>query len=120
MKNKGFTLIELIGTIVILSLIVLVIVPPISSSIKNGAEKADEQTKQSIIMAAKSWVSDNKPAATCCIKVSELESSGYIDGDVTWQSKKEKDNNQIFVKIKKQANNKYEYEYSEECDVTCQ
>ena len=60
MKNKGFTLIELIGTIVILSLLLLIISPLVTRSIKEGTEKADNQAKTSIELAAKNWASDNK------------------------------------------------------------
>lgn len=53
MDRKGFTLIELIAVIVILSLIAMVVFPAINSVIKNSKEKAFDQQKATIIKAAK-------------------------------------------------------------------
>ena len=72
MKNKGFTLIELIGTIVILSLLLLIISPLVTRSIRNGVKNADEQAKTNIEMAAKNWASDNKGSTAKFVTVSEL------------------------------------------------
>ncbi len=77
MKNKGFTLIELVGTLVILSLMLLIITPAISNSLKKGVQDADKQTQGSIIMAAKNYFSDNKDKD--CVNLSDLQSEGYID-----------------------------------------
>ena len=77
MKNKGFTLIELVGTLVILSLMLLIITPAISNSLKKGVQDADKQTQGSIIMAAKTYFSDNKDKD--CVHLSDLQSEGYID-----------------------------------------
>lgn len=81
MKNKGFTLIELVGTLVILSLMLLIITPAISNSLKKGVQDADKQTQGSIIMAAKNYFSDNKDKAKdkACVNLSDLQSEGYID-----------------------------------------
>ena len=82
MKNKGFTLIELIGTIVILSLLLLIISPLVTRSIRNGVKNADEQAKTNIEMAAKNWKSDNKGNDAAFVTVSELINGGYLDEEV--------------------------------------
>ena len=48
MNKKGFTLIELVGTILILSLVVLIAIPAISRSLNNGVNNVDEQLKRNI------------------------------------------------------------------------
>ena len=57
--KKGFTLIELIGIIVILGVISFIVFPVVSSSIKNGKEKAYNEQVGRIIEAAKKWANDN-------------------------------------------------------------
>ena len=60
MKSKGFTLIELLGVIIILSLLLMIIVPSVVGSIQDGQENADESTTNSIVLAARNWLSDNR------------------------------------------------------------
>ena len=112
MKNKGFTLIELIGTIVIISLIALIIIPAISNTLKEGIKDAEEQTEKSIVLAAKNYFSDN-PKETC-VELKTLQEQGYID----YKIKSPIDNTEITYKkvtITK-TNGKKEYEYR---DGTC-
>ncbi len=77
MRNKGFTLIELIGTIVILSLLLIIIIPAVGNKLKKGTEDAEEQTKKSIILAAKNYESDHPEAD--CVDLFTLQQQGYID-----------------------------------------
>jgi len=77
MKKNGFTLVELIGTIVILSLIMLIIIPNVSNSMKKGVEDADKKAKEGIELAAQNYVADNGYIA--CIDVSTLVNNGYLD-----------------------------------------
>ena len=86
--NKGFTLVELIGVVVILSAILLIIIPNVTSGTKKGIKNADEQTKQNIILAAQNWASDNKSLMPQTngniykVKVSVLTEEGYITDKV--------------------------------------
>ncbi|MBR3198630.1 MAG: prepilin-type N-terminal cleavage/methylation domain-containing protein [Bacilli bacterium] len=77
MKNKGFTLIELIGTVVILSLLLIIIVPAIGDKLKKGREAAEQQTKNNIILGAKNYVSDHPD--TSCVDLETLQQQGYLD-----------------------------------------
>ena len=85
MSNKGFTLIELVGTIVILSFLLLIISPIITRSIRNGVETADRQVKSNIELAAKNWASDNKgflpkvQNEVYKVAISDLQNEGYLD-----------------------------------------
>lgn len=85
MSNRGFTLIELVGTIVIISFVLLIISPVITRSIRSGVETADKQVKSNIELAAKNWASDNKGVLPKTqndvykVKVMDLQNEGYLD-----------------------------------------
>ena len=125
MSNKGFTLIELVGTIVILSFLLLIISPIITRSIRNGVETADRQVKSNIELAAKNWASDNKgflpkvQNEVYKVTISDLQNEGYLD-DVKLPSDLS-DINTSCVFITKvnsddSVKNKYKYEYRDsEC-----
>ncbi len=59
MKNKGFTLMELLGVIVILAIIALITIPVTYNIIKTSREKAFVDTGYSIINAAKQTQTKN-------------------------------------------------------------
>lgn len=122
MKNKGFTLIELIGTLVILSLLLIIIAPLVTRSLRNGIKKADEQAKTNIELAAKNWASDNKGLLpkiqnnSYNIKVSEMINQGYLDDEIKLPGN-DTNPDTVCVKITKtnetnSVKDKYEYNYS--------
>lgn len=84
--KKGFTLVELIGTIGIFSLVLVLIVPAVTNSLRKGIEDADENTISNIKSAARNYVSDNK--SSTCVNVSTLKNNGYLDDNLVWPSDK--------------------------------
>lgn len=56
MKNKGYTLIEVIGVLIILSFIIIIAVPTISKSLKSSKNRAYLAQLNEIEVATKSWV----------------------------------------------------------------
>ena len=76
MKNKGFTLVELLSVIVILSVLMLIAIPTavgVSSKVK------EKLLEEKIVLAEKSailWAQDNKICFTIN-QCSELTSSGF-------------------------------------------
>ena len=119
MKNKGFTLIELLGVIIILSLLLLVIVPSVTSNIKKGQKEADENTKNTIILATKNWLSDNKAivnnSTSYTVNVSTLQDEGYLDTNIILPSKNcSLENASVTIGVTKKDNNiKYDYKYND-------
>lgn len=85
MNNKGFTLIELIGSIIILTIIALVAFPAILNVMTTSQNEIDNAKKQLAERAAKEYVEDNvnlypreAGAASKTIKVQDLVAQGYI------------------------------------------
>lgn len=118
MKNRGFTLVELLGVIIILSLLLMVIVPSVVSSIQNGQENADESTTNSIVLAARNWLSDNRDVvknnSPYTITVATLKSEGYLEGDITLPSKGCSLNSaSVTITATEKSNiTKYDYKYN--------
>ena len=59
MKNKGFTLLELIGTVVILAIIMLIALPAILSMLSDGQSKVDDSLIGLVESAANQYVQEH-------------------------------------------------------------
>ena len=87
--KKGFTLVELLGTIVILSLIVIVAFPAIISQMKKSNEAVDSSVKHVVEAAARDYMNDNietyrkalqgKTVSYGTKKVTDLVTAGYLE-----------------------------------------
>jgi len=121
MNRRGFTLVELIAAMVLLSLLVMIIVPTTSKVLKKSNQDVDKTTKNNIIAAAKNWATDNKnnlpKSGSRIISVSQLQSLGYIDKNIKLNSKE--NINEKCIKItnttKEGGRSRYKYEYSDTC-----
>lgn len=79
LNNKGFTLVELLGVIVILVAILLIAIPTITSSIERSKEKQLNGKIDLIISGAELYISDIKTSSNSChIELSTLRSGDYI------------------------------------------
>ena len=58
--KRGFTLVELLGTIVILSLIVIIAFPAIISQLKKSNDTVDSSAINVVESAARKYMQDNK------------------------------------------------------------
>jgi len=58
MNNKGFTLIEILTTLVIISLILLIAVPSVASLLNQGKEKSYEILKNNLPTAAENYITE--------------------------------------------------------------
>lgn len=93
MIKKGFTLVELLAVIAVLSIISMIAFPIVSDIIDNSEKKAYEQQIKSIEKASEKWVANNSRALieidaddnmvkkSCYITVSTLQNQGYINVD---------------------------------------
>jgi len=60
MNKKGFTLVELLGVIVILSILVLISIPIINSIVNDSKKQIKETNVITILDAAYSWAMDDE------------------------------------------------------------
>ena len=72
MKNKGFTLVELLGVFVVLAIMLIVTVPAITSSLKSADQKEYDSFVNNIIDSAELYVETNRE------KFPELSSIGGV------------------------------------------
>lgn len=104
--KKGFTLIELIGVIVILSLITMIAVPTITAMIKNKEKKTNEIVDNTIMASANKYVIDNpriyilEKNAVFLISVQDLITNKILDKNILINSNKYKDKDLNKTKVK--------------------
>lgn len=122
MKNKGFTLTELIGVIVLLGIISLIAVPIINSTLTNSKVKAYNAQINTLEEAGKKWGVENTkylPVDTisCNISIAELITLGYIEDDKIIDPR---DNTEMHGTIEISyidASKTYYYDYKETADT---
>ena len=89
--KKGFTLMELIATLIILSIIGLIVTPNILVSIRDYKEQVYENNINAIENAAKSWVADHvndthfptDESFSLLVTIDELINDNYLDEKVS-------------------------------------
>ena len=88
MKNKGFTLVELLAILGVLAVITLITVPIIDSTIKKNKEKLYNSQINSIKASLKTWGDDNIESlpvdenTPLNITLGRLKSDGFVDIDI--------------------------------------
>lgn len=87
MKN-GFTLVELLGVIFIISVLALITVPLINSTLNKGKQNLSSVQEEQLKKGLKDYYSSNLselsslPTGKTCKSVSEIQSSGYLPSDI--------------------------------------
>lgn len=89
MRNKAFTLVELLGVIVILGIIAVITVPIVQRTIIENTEKAYEDQIISFERAARNYVASdvynmtNCQTRICTVSLKELQEKGFLpSGDI--------------------------------------
>ena len=118
-KEKAFTLIELLGVLVVLGLIVLIAFPNIVSLIEKTDDKEYERLKKDVELATEVYVNQNKDNFNLTdvndfvfIELWELTEGGYFDKKTINPRTKEKIDLNSTVLVRVLENNINEYEYT--------
>jgi len=122
MKEKGFTLIELIASIVLLGIIALIVFPEVNNTINNSKEKAYNTQIESLINSTKSLAAkhtellpDIGSDEIVCITPTILMNYGEIETD-NIVDPRDKSKLKGFVLISYNIEyNQYVYEFSLSC-----
>ena len=86
--KKGFTLIELIGVLVILGVLVAFTFPMVIDIVNDKKQKTEGYEVQMIQNAAKLYIKDNKlEGQATCIDISDLQSGKYLKSVNTTKTK---------------------------------
>lgn len=91
MNNKGFTLVEVITTLAILSLLTLILVPTVNSMIQKQNENSLKELEESIKTSSLNYAKENKwdldidcseNKNTVTITLEELLNKNYLTGTI--------------------------------------
>lgn len=70
-NNRGLTLVELLGVLVILSLLVMIVTPSITRNLKESSVELCYHQLDSLVSASKNWLTD---------QINDNYNNLYIDG----------------------------------------
>lgn len=118
-NKKGFTLVEILGVMVLLGLIALIIIPLVDKHIVEAREKAYQTQINNIILGAKSWAVDNPLSEFLPtdegdieeITLGDLMEEGYVEYDIVNPKTKKKFSRESTIEIQK-VKNGYQYRFS--------
>lgn len=119
--KRGFTLIELIATIIVLSIVVLITIPVIQNTLLKSREGLLESQIKSIENVARTWGTKNNGKLEDCyiLRLDDLKTSGYLENKdvINPETKEELDG---CVKISfEESINQYTYVYTEKDLCNC-
>ena len=108
MKNKAFTLVELLGVIVLLGILGIVIIPKVGDSITNSKETAYITQEETIKKAVNDFLVDNTDLLedndTITIKLGVLKQKGYIPVNIKNPKTRKNISNESLIIITKNGN----------------
>lgn len=105
MKNKGFTLVELLGVLVIFSIILAIVFPTVTSIISESKDTIDEAQVIKILNSTYDYTLKNTGFLpdynkTNYIILNQLKKEGLIDSDIKQTNTNEEYPNNLVVSIK--------------------
>lgn len=116
MKKNGFTLVELLGVIVIVALISLLVVPKITERFSSKQREASEAAKEVLYAATREYITSNQSqfstgAAYFCVSIKELINNGNLINPVIDVENGSKISNSTKIDVTVE-NNQYRFAYN--------
>lgn len=118
MNKKGFTLVEVLAVLILLSIIVIITYPRIMEKIKEEENKIDKAKLDLIYVAAKDYILEDKNSyneigVKYCITLDDLNKTGKIAIDI---EEFKEDYNYGGVQVIIGEDNNYSYKMVENCN----
>lgn len=111
MKNRGFTLVEVLGIIVVLGIIAAIATPIVQTTISQNQEKVFNVIKEQLIDSSKDWAVKNASSLPNLdgeyvdVTLGELKTNGVLRINVVNPKTNNVFSNKSFVRITKKNNN---------------
>ena len=120
MKNKGFTLVEIIAVIVVITILITLIIPNLLNSVNNKRNEISESARKMIYDATDIYVKENKNNFTNitgnkCVRLDTLVNNGKLVTPVKDLTNDKEIPLSYYVKVTLDDYNQYEYELVTEC-----
>lgn len=126
MKKRGFTLVELLGVLVLISVLALIAIPTIINVINRKESEISEATNQLIVSGAEMYVDANKSEfpgiidRQYCVTLEKLVDANYLSAPIMDSLSGKEISLNSYVKINysydiKLNQYKYDYEVSDTC-----
>ncbi len=116
--KNGFTLVELIAVIIILSLIAIIAFPAILNIVRDSENQIDESSKEIILTQAKAYVNDNVNdfakvnGNSYCVSINSLATSGFLTSEFINNLSEENQKLNVSVSV---SDYNYNYEIVSDC-----
>ena len=111
MKSKGFTLVEVLGIIVVLGIIAVIVTPVVQGTIEKNREKMFNVMMDQLIDSAKDWAAKNASQLPndnndyLDVSLGNLKISGVLKINVQNPKSNNTFSNESFVRITRKNNN---------------
>lgn len=119
-KNRGFTLLELIGVMIVLAIISMLVIPQIIAVLRNSKEDLYKEQVNLILDAAKNYGVDHYDELDeiniTFLTLDKLISSGYIETEKAVDPRTDSEMKGCVMVSYEFNSKKYNYEYLEDCD----
>ena len=111
MNKKGFTLIEILGVIVIIGLLLLIVAPNLLNRINPKETEISNLQKEMLEEAAGLYADAHKDicSSSCTVTVDTLKSEGYINEKVLDAKDKKRNIDDVSITVTKDNNGKKTY-----------
>ena len=120
-NNKGFSLIEVLATIVIIGIVSTIGIVSVNRMIEQSRQHYYESQEQQMVLAAQSYVNDNRNilpknvGGMIKIYLSTLREKNYLKEDIVDQDKRTCYKDKSYVAIYKSSQSEYKYRGYLEC-----